>query len=140
MRLADNRAKLEEKLKSAKIADLTLTLDEAMRIVAAEEVTEDTNSTGDAGASGLTGSESKSSGNASGSTSSGSGAKGGGRKASKSPIQVSGNIDDVTLHLVELLQALKEEKPEEANGAVNELMKLLRLIGPLPETELKKAA
>jgi hypothetical protein len=138
MKLAEGRAKIEEKLKSAATADLTI--NEALRSLVEEVPEASDTSTGGAGVSGSTGGESKTTGTGNSSTVTVTGSakpKGGGRKASKSPID---NIDDATLHLVELLQALKEKKPEEANGAVNELMKLLRLIGLLPETELKKAA
>jgi hypothetical protein len=54
MKLAEGRATIEEKLKSAATADLTI--NEALRSLAEDvPVTTDTNSTGDAGASGSTG-------------------------------------------------------------------------------------
>ena len=136
MRLADNRAKIEENLKSAKIADLTLTLDEAMRIVAAEEVTEVTNSTGDAGASGSTGGESKTTGTGNSSTVTGSGStktKGGSRKVSNT----SDTVDDVTERLIELLKKLETET---AIAAVAVIVRRFGDANWLPAAERKKAA
>jgi hypothetical protein len=133
MRLADNRAKLEENLKSAKNADLTLTLDEAMRI--AEEVI-DINSTGDAGASGSTGGESKTTGTGNSSTVTGSGStktKSGGRKASNT----SDTVDDVTERLIELLKKLETET---AIAAVAVIVRRFGDANWLPAAERKKAA
>ena len=125
MKLADGRATIEEKLKSAATADLTI--NEALRSLAEEAPEAKTNSTGDAGASGSTGGESKTTG-----TGSAKG-KGGGRKASNT----SDTVDDVTERLIELLKTLETET---AIAAVAVIVRRFGDANWLPAAERKKAA
>jgi hypothetical protein len=131
MKLADGRATIEEKLKSAATADLTI--NEALRSLV-EEAPEaaETNSTGDAGA----GCESKTTGTGSSSTVTGTGStktKGGSRKASNT----SDTVDDVTERLIELLKKLETET---AIAAVAVIVRRFGDANWLPAAERKKAA
>jgi Protein of unknown function (DUF3102) len=124
MKLAEGRAKIEEKLKSAATADLTI--NEALRCLA-EEVPEaanttDTNSTGHGVSAPAA---------ASGSTSSGSTkAKGGSRNPSDS-------VDTVTDRLIDLLKTLETET---AVAAVAGIVKRFGDANWMPTLEKKKAA
>ena len=132
MKLAEGRATIEEKLKSAATADLTI--NEALRSLAAEAT--DTNSTGGAGASGSTGGESKTTGTGNSSTVTGSGStktKGGSRKVSNT----SDTVDTVTERLIELLKTLETET---AIAAVAGIVRRFGDANWLPAAERKKAA
>ena len=127
MKLADGRATIEEKLKSAATADLTI--NEALRSLVEEAPEAKTNSTGDAGASGSTGGESKTTVTGSGSTKT----IGGSRKASNA----SDTVDTVTERLIELLKTLETET---AIAAVAVIVRRFGDANWLPAAERKKAA
>ena len=131
MKLADGRATIEEKLKSAATADLTI--NEALRSLAEEAPEAKTNSTGDAGASGSTGGESKTTGTGSSSTVTGSGST----KAKGSSSNTSDTVDDVTERLIELLKTLETET---AIAAVAVIVRRFGDANWLPAAERKKAA